>query len=428
MSDDKKDEIAEIATMSPNEMSAEQRQQLIAALSDYDTEKFIKDQGQNAIDNVKKIKSKQEEFDQKGEKYAAQKFSAYMKQHPNEKITIEILERFERVCDNQSDFYRKRYANSILGMGNGTYSYCIGLQRDACKKANSELGYDIMPDIGLSCNNARAYFDGKKQGQYHDKISDCFNEITNKVKYNSDGTPKLKDGDLLLMVDPKDNQAYHCVRVNVDENGNVSYTAGNGEAVSGKLNWCKNKACYVIPTSEVANQNAQQHYSRMSNEELLEAAKEKGLIKENKQEEKTAENANEPKQTDNFKTAEQSNELSHSSSTNSELEQFSSRIQNNHSNISERIATFRERRNTESLNRTDMLAMMRAGHARLQEKRAELGKNDNGINLSFINKHYACEDIAADIEAKNEQAKSPIQKLSGMQKIINFFRTDSQYG
>ena len=88
----------------------------------------------------------------------------------------------------------------------------------------------------------------------------------------------LKDGDLLLVVDPKDNQAYHCVRINVDQQGKVTYTSGNGEAINGKLNWMKNEACYIIPTQEITQKNAQKHYECMSNEKLLEMAQAKGMF------------------------------------------------------------------------------------------------------------------------------------------------------
>ena len=273
-------QIADLNTVDPKEMTAEQREALVNCLSTYDSEQFIQNQGEKACSVISDIKKHQKQFDEKGECYAKSQLDAYMKKHPQQKIDMKTIDRFTNIAEKKSDFYRKKYACQMLGMGNNALNYCIGLQRNACLVANAHMGYDIMPDIGLSCVNARTTFNSQNIGQYHAKISDCYNPDTQQVKYDQNGKPKLRNGDLLLLIDPKDNQAYHCVRINVDENGKVSYTAGNGEAVSGKLDWMKNQACYVIPTQEITQNNARQHYADMSNEQLLATARAKGMFAE----------------------------------------------------------------------------------------------------------------------------------------------------
>ncbi|MBR1649012.1 MAG: hypothetical protein IJ689_05375 [Alphaproteobacteria bacterium] len=427
--------LAELADVAPENITAEQRKALIEAISSYDSEQFVKCQGEHALDSIKNIKGHQKEFDDKGEKFAASKMSAWMKEHPGQKLTLKQINSFNKTAENQSSFYRKKYANQLLGIGNGALPYCIGLQRSACLKANGDLGYSIMPDIGLSCANARSVFKNQSIGSYHAKVSDCYDPTTGLIRCNPDGTPKLKDGDMILLIDPSDNQAYHCIRANVDENKKVTYSAGNGEAVAGRLNYWRNEACYIIPTSEITKQNAVTHYQQMSNEQLLAAARDKGMfeVEENNDTNQATLSA-ELKESPQTTTEQHPTTDDHSSEQQAgyELSQLSQNMQSRHNSIQDRIAAFRERRNTESIERADILASMRADHARLQQRRetlgAEGGMTSPAIEYNFTERHYNCEDIAARQKTSDTpEIQAPAKELSGLQKFMNFFRS-TQYG
>lgn len=409
------DETLNDNTNQTEELTAKKRQMLVSLLSDYDSEKFVELQGKAAVDTVKMIENKAPAFEKQANSDVEKMLKDWMNQHPNQKLSLEQIEQYSKLAQKKQEDYRKRYANNLCGMGNGTLSYCIGLQRHSCMQANRELGYKVMPDIGFSCANARAAFTKQNIGQYHAKIGDCYDSKTNKVKYDENGKPKLQDGDLMLMVDPKDNQAYHCIRINVSKEGDVSYTAGNGEKVNGRLGWCKNEACYIIPTNEVAKNRANTYYNTLDNQQLIEAAQKRGLLEHPQLQEIQPKPY--PLQTE---------------APDLEVQKLSENMSSAHSAISERIAAFRARRDSESVARADILTSMRADNLRLQQKRQSLaemtGQNVAASPLSFAEKHFHCEDIAARLQtAPNENSSENTQtteRKNSFQRINMFSQSE----
>lgn len=252
--------------------SSLQRDDIITTLAEYDAAQFIRHQKQITTSIINDITRHSEEFEKQAQSIVLKK---YKEEHPDDpsgtKLSSkQILELSEKIED-LTDTLRKKYANGKCNMGNGSLNYCIGLQRHACNEANERIGYKIMPDIGLSCDNARNFFEQRNLGKYYSKISDCFNINNKQVLLDSEGKPKLRDGDLMIVIYPDDNDAFHCLRINVDENNKASYTAGNGEATNGNLSyWAKkNYACYIIPTSQIVTNNAKQYYNSMNRDDLF---------------------------------------------------------------------------------------------------------------------------------------------------------------
>ncbi len=250
------------------------RDEIIDALVKYDASTFIDIQKQVASFIINDIRSHSEGFETQANSIVQKR---YREEHPDDpdgrKMSPEERQSLSKRVDELADTLRKKYANDKCQMGNGSLNYCIGLQRYACNKANEKIGYSIMPDISMSCDNARTFFEQCGKGKYYSQISECFNLEDKQPKLDNNGNHMLRDGDLMLIIDPSDNDAFHCLLVNVDENNKATYTAGNGEAINGNLGyWAKEGyACYVIPTSQIVTDNAKNHYQSMSNEELFDA-------------------------------------------------------------------------------------------------------------------------------------------------------------
>ena len=113
----------------------------------------------------------------------------------------------------------------------------------------------------------------------------------------------------------------------------------------------------------------------------------------------------------------------------------------NHSAISERIAAFRARRNSESVQRANLVAGMRADNLRLQQKRQELAEMTGSSPVTpyphFADRHYRCEDTAAEEAVRRRQAaeaeraspsldadKPTVSKSSALRKFMNFFHEE----
>lgn len=123
---------------------------------------------------------------------------------------------------------------------------------------------------------------------------------------------------------------------------------------------------------------------------------------------------------------------------NREMKNFCAAMAANHSAISERIAAFRTRRNSESVQRANIVAGMRADNLRLQQKRQELaemtGSSPAATYSRFADRHYRCEDIVAEEAARCRQTagteraspsldadKQMNSKTSPLHKFMNFF-------
>ena len=259
----------------PDKLTPEQRVELIDSLARSDTEDFIKKQEEVACDSVRNISQHRKKL--------LKEFQRLKDLLTERKIDEETW--IKKTFALQDDLLT--YPCKVLGMGKIAASYCIGLQRHACLKANKHLGYSLMPDIGTYCPNAYSTFKKNGVGHYHTKLTECYDPKSKRIKCEKEGNPLLKDGDLLLIFDDK-GRPFHCVRINVDQDGKATYTSGNNETISGGLGWLEKASCYIIPTSEIAKNNAKQHYAEMTNEELLKAAQEKGVLKLEQKQSKSA--------------------------------------------------------------------------------------------------------------------------------------------
>ena len=94
-------------------------------------------------------------------------------------------------------------------------------------------------------------------------------------------------------------------------------------------------------------------------------------------------------------------------------ENVSTIMSSGHSKIHDRIAAFRERRDTESVARAEIVESMRADNLRLQQRRealAELtGVRPIAPQYNFVDKHYNCEDIAVKTEEK-APSQTPVKQ------------------
>lgn len=88
-------------------------------------------------------------------------------------------------------------------------------------------------------------------------------------------------------------------------------------------------------------------------------------------------------------------------------ENVSTIMSSGHSKIHDRIAAFRERRDTESVARAEIVESMRADNLRLQQRRealAELtGSRPIAPQYNFADRHYSCEDVVA----RNQEQETP---------------------
>ncbi len=106
-------------------------------------------------------------------------------------------------------------------------------------------------------------------------------------------------------------------------------------------------------------------------------------------------------------------------------ENVSAIMSSGHSKIHDRIAAFRERRDTESVARAEIVESMRADNLRLQQRRealAELtGVRPIAPQYNFVDKHYNCEDIAVKTEEK-APSQTPV-KQSFIGRLRDVFST-----
>lgn len=127
-----------------------------------------------------------------------------------------------------------------------------------------------------TCNN------NGKNISYDQRIKDksikvsSFVDASGHVKKDASGKPKLKDGDLMYIEVGKASNTstgLHCVRVNVDAEGKVTYTGGNNERVNAPFSsYYYNKPVAVFHTSEYAKDCFEYQLNNMNDKDLLKMA------------------------------------------------------------------------------------------------------------------------------------------------------------
>ncbi len=181
-----------------------------------------------------------------------------------------------------------RLANRITGLGNGDNSYCISIQTSAMGKAAKEMDCKVLNGVkdgmGWTCKYADNFFNEAGFVDKFDENNMPFekNEKGNWiVKKDKDGNPLIEDGDMGIV------GGGHCVRLNVDKDGEISYSAGNAESINEtKVGWMTSLS--VIHTSDYAKKLLAKEYQFMNNEELFELYKKS--MKENSDDGLSAQN------------------------------------------------------------------------------------------------------------------------------------------
>lgn len=430
------DEIAEV------QLSPEERKEIIARLSEVKTEEFITRQEEIVTASVEDVRSK----------------------YPRQKGVKETSERKKQ---------RKKYActryGKDFGLAGGAFNYCVAIQFDAMNKANREIGDQLKNDLHgqlpetdslvknplylkdyndykftnpvckrdtVRCEEARScpmtlskynsggFVDNPTAGASL-KVSQLV-DANGQVCKDENGAPKLKDGDLLFVrTGPAGNTSsgLHCIRANVSEDGKVTYTAGNGDHVKSNMRDWSRYSVAVFHTSEYAEKCFEHQFERLNDKELLQLQSQLESGNEGRQQAETP-----SKQAENIQKAQPKGEVAQVSPAGrpENVEQLAASMSAGHSAMSERIAAFRQRRNTESLARADIVAGMRADNARLQQRREELAGMHGGAaeprrEFQFETKRFQCEDIADAAKQAERQNETPQRQQSGLQKFMSFF-------
>lgn len=430
------DEIAEV------QLSPEERKEIIARLSEAKTEEFITRQEEIVTASVEDVRSK----------------------YPRQKGVKETSERKKQ---------RKKYActryGKDFGLAGGAFNYCVAIQFDAMNKANREIGDQLKNDLHgqlpetdslvknplylkdyndykftnpvckrdtVRCEEARScpmtlskynsggFVDNPSAGASL-KVSQLV-DANGQVRKDENGEPKLKDGDLLFVrTGPAGNTSsgLHCIRANVSEDGKVTYTAGNGDHVKSNMRDWSRYSVAVFHTSEYAEKCFEHQFERLNDKELLQLQSQLESGNEGRQQAETP-----SKQAENIQKAQPKGEVAQVSPAGrpENVEQLAASMNAGHSAMSERIAAFRQRRNTESLARADIVAGMRADNARLQQRREELAGMHGGAaeprrEFQFETKRFQCEDIADAAKQAERQNETPQRQQSGLQKFMSFF-------
>lgn len=273
-------------------LSAEERQELINQLSREDAQEFTRAQGEQLHDNIRQIQEyenryneavrplKEDYFNERemlleselgnrvrnavGEEYeqAREEF---------DKLDQELLDKLqERMREQGFGETPDQFANRITGLGNGEESYCIAIQTNAMEDAVRETGNDtlggVREGVGWTVQYASNFFVENGFGENFERMDQLFtlNEQGQAVvNMDEDGNPMIRDGDLAIV------DECHCIRLNVDENGVVTFSAGNNERIEAPARWYDDSCCTLIHTEDYATSLMQQQYQEMTDEQLL---------------------------------------------------------------------------------------------------------------------------------------------------------------
>lgn len=186
--------------------------------------------------------------------------------------------------DNSKDMFMKNPVcqTDSLGRQDNFNIYCfVGKYNNYMEGAQPTRSYSG----GTLCTASGA---AKKQELSQDaKFVKSYVNSDGTVKKDNNGEPLLKDGDLMFVqVGNASNTAtgFHCVRVNVDENGKVTYSAGNGDRINGDLlkSFGNKKAC-VFKSSEYIQDCLKIKMKDLTDEQLLALARSYNITLEGKQ-------------------------------------------------------------------------------------------------------------------------------------------------
>lgn len=273
-------------------LSAEERQELINQLSREDAQEFTRAQGEQLHDNIRQIQDYENRYNEavrplkedyfseremlldselgnrvrnaEGEEYeqAREEF---------DKLDQELLNKLqERMREQGFGETPDQFANRITGLGNGDENYCIAIQTNAMEDAVRETGNDtlggVRDGVGWTTQYASNFFVENGFGENFERMDQLFTVNENGqaiVNMDENGNPMIRDGDLAIV------NNNHCIRLNVDENGVVTYSAGNNERIEAPARWYNDSCCTLIHTEDYATSLMQQQYQEMTDEQLL---------------------------------------------------------------------------------------------------------------------------------------------------------------
>ncbi len=287
---------------------------LVQKLADFDAQRFTELYGKHTDALVKELQVYSEKYNENMNKHILEisaaidqyeKSSSFqnfekeknelMEQWYSGKISqdecgekIRALKEVYRVAEIQDSIYvskigipPERFANKTFGLGNGSESYCMALQTEALKRTAEEMGISELNGVRDACGWTVKYAENsfKTNGFGKDtKIGDLFtldgngNAVVNK---GTDGKPLVKDGDIALL--KQKGEVYHCVRLNIDENGVMTYSAGNEDRDHAPARFIQNSEAVLISTSDYVHTLAERHYMNHDFSELMALADSRGL-------------------------------------------------------------------------------------------------------------------------------------------------------
>lgn len=284
--------------------TAPSKEDLAEKLATADAKRFTELQGKYADNLIKQIQSYTTQYEKKEEANSGQinaaiknfqqqsgyadALAALNKKKETENMSssqyideIKKLKQEYHYAENESKIKEQflgpsptKYANKICGLGNKEENYCIALQTTAMNKAVKELGQDTLKQVreamGWTVNYANNSF---KQNGFSSSVTmeNLFttdangNNIVNK---GPDGKPLINDGDICLVA-LHGNTPCHCIRLNVDEKGVLTYSAGNEERDHARITSLKDKKATIISTENYAKNLAKANYMSQNANELL---------------------------------------------------------------------------------------------------------------------------------------------------------------
>ena len=282
--------------------------ELIDRMASQDAARYTELQGKYMHDLLEKITARRTAYDQESDKF--QKLSdAYKEQsgfsaaiapleekYLNEELGLDeykqmreqLLKQYKVDKYNASIDQRgenpQSYAARLCGLGE-TANYCLAIQTQAMRMAEKDMETEadalkpIRDNMGWTCQYATNTCQNMGIGRKR-KITNLYTTDSNGrhlVNKDKDGNPLVKDGDIAL-IDYGNKKTYgHCVRLNVDANGILTYSAGNEDRDHAPITKLAKLQATVVSTYDYAHSLAKEKYQNLSREELLAAAEKRGL-------------------------------------------------------------------------------------------------------------------------------------------------------
>lgn len=285
-----------------NGLSDEQREEIISRLSSEYTDQITKRQKEITENVIEELRTHRNQLlKQKG-------YSQNLSKERKAAIKNSVSKEMKR-------YYAQKYDRSA-----GGDNYCVAIQMYGWQHANKQIGQELCQQIGLeqtqpdlcylknrppvevcradttkikaSCYNFETYMP-----EYTEVKGKTIIDYVNKdgtVKKGPDGKPLLKDGDFVLAVYGAANNTstgMHCMRINVDENGKATVSAGNGDHVGANiLKACANsqwnprlgyKPVKIVHTTDYIEKACRKNLESLNDEQLMALAQEYNVSNEN---------------------------------------------------------------------------------------------------------------------------------------------------